>query len=513
MSHSDGAFRFLSNLFAVICIAATVFFMVYCTIQYCKNDDSSVVNFAEYNRGKDNIYPGVTLCFSEYFKPETFSDNKMASKFEKIVYKDLIEGNTPFESKQRKLAYLKVLENAKSKQEASENTKTTNTESVETTQRNKEEENPTKDKKGNGRNANNAAKATSRKERSTSDDTKRNTVGKSRPGASFSEDLTNEQEDIVSNFTRKMENLYESNDVININDFMLFGTMATYQPGLRVYHYPSKQSLSNTTWVPTFYPSFSSPRKRCWTFDIPYKPMEKIVSYGVMLNKSIFAGSDPPNKRPPYKKFEIRLSYPGQQLTSPSVESNWGKKGPKTEYTMKFEIQNILVMKRRNKFGENCEIDWNQNDKILINKMLEDIECTLPHWMINTTYPICQGEQLKKIGHMFYRLRHNTPPCQTIEKILYTYEEAEGLENYDETIAESKKQLGIRYEFRDIFQIMLTFQGTTYMEITQIRAYDGQSLIGNAGGYVGLFLGSALIQLPSAIQYFFNLARKLFGEK
>ena len=87
------------------------------------------------------------------------------------------------------------------------------------------------------------------------------------------------------------------------------------------------------------------------------------------------------------------------------------------------------------------------------------------------------------------------------------------MENFDETIAESKKQLGIRYEYRDIFQIMLTFQGTTYMEITQIRAYDGQSLIGNAGGYVGLFLGSALIQLPSAIQYFFNLARKLFGEK
>ena len=46
---------------------------------------------------------------------------------------------------------------------------------------------------------------------------------------------------------------------------------------------------------------------------------------------------------------------------------------------------------------------------------------------------------------------------------------------------------------------MLNFQGDTYMEVVQSRAYDGQSLIGNAGGYVGLFLGVALVQLPSAI--------------
>ena len=502
MKNSDGAFRFCSHFFALICISATVFFMVYCTIQYCKNDDSSVVNFAEYNKGKDNIYPGITLCFYEYFKSETF-----ANRFEKKVYKEFIEGITPFETKQQKLAYIKSLE----RQVTSVNRKTTDTEYVETNKRNKEEGNRTRDK--NVKDGNNVAKGNSRKERSTDADMKREINEKSKPGARFSAELTNEQEDIISNFTLKMENLYETNDVINMDDYMLFGTMATYQPGLSVYHYPSKESLSNITWVPTFYPSFSSPRKRCWTFEIPYKPTEKIFSYGIMLNKSIFEGSEPPNKRPPYKSFEIRLSYPGQQLTSPTVESNWGKKGPTTEYTMKFEVQNILVMKRRNKLQEHCEIDWNKNDNILINEILEDIKCTLPHWIINTTYPICQREQLKKIDNMFRRLRHSIPPCQAIEKILYTYEEAEGLENFDETVAESKKQFGIKYDFKDIFQIMLTFQGTTYMEITQIRAYDGQSLIGNAGGYVGLFLGSALIQLPSAIQYFFNLTRKVFKGK
>ena len=66
---------------------------------------------------------------------------------------------------------------------------------------------------------------------------------------------------------------------------------------------------------------------------------------------------------------------------------------------------------------------------------------------------------------------------------------------------------------KQMFQVMLTFQGSTYTEITQIKAYDVQTLIGNAGGYVGLFLGVALIQLPSAVQYTFQMLKKLLKMK
>ena len=74
-------------------------------------------------------------------------------------------------------------------------------------------------------------------------------------------------------------------------------------------------------------------------------------------------------------------------------------------------------------------------------------------------------------------------------------------------ITEYMKSLGINYNHpsNDVIQVQMTFQGATYMEITQIRAYDGQSLIGNAGGYVGLFLGVALIQLPTAFENLFQM--------
>ena len=513
MKYSRGAFQIFSSFFSLICIAAAVFFMVYCTLQYCKNEDSSVVEFAEYNKGKDNIYPGITLCFRGYLKDDTFANN-----FEEMVYRDFINGNDIFENEQQKLAYIRALERDETNQIPDGNEKQTSNDQ-ENSSKNDNKEKPQKGGKHNASGNEGAKpKGKTRKTRSSNSDVITNNAGKSKENSGFSEKITADQEEIIRNFTRKIEDLYETNDIKNLNDYVLFSTMSTYKPGLRVYHYPSNKSFTNTTWVPVFYPSFSSPRKRCWTFELPYNPMEKIVSYGVMLNKTIFEKTKMVDregkiiyKRPPYKSFEVRLSYPGQQLTSSTVESNWGRDESKKEYTMKFEVQNIVVMKKRNKLQESCEEDWKNNDNVSISKILQEVKCTLPHWNINTSYTLCQGKQLKKIGSKFQELRNNVPPCQTIEKILYTYTEKDGLENFDETIAEAKKQLGIKYDITQVFQVTLNFQGSTYMEITQIRAYDGQSLIGNAGGYVGLFLGVALIQLPAAILYLFQLTKQLFS--
>ena len=45
------------------------------------------------------------------------------------------------------------------------------------------------------------------------------------------------------------------------------------------------------------------------------------------------------------------------------------------------------------------------------------------------------------------------------------------------------------------------------MEIEQTRAMGGLSLFGNVGGYVGIFLGVALMQMPDLLEYVY---RKIF---
>ena len=51
-------------------------------------------------------------------------------------------------------------------------------------------------------------------------------------------------------------------------------------------------------------------------------------------------------------------------------------------------------------------------------------------------------------------------------------------------------------ECSDAIIVKVNFMTSNYKEITEVRAYGIQALVGNAGGYVGLFLGFALKEIP-----------------
>ena len=59
------------------------------------------------------------------------------------------------------------------------------------------------------------------------------------------------------------------------------------------------------------------------------------------------------------------------------------------------------------------------------------------------------------------------------------------------------------------FSIVMDTIQTSFLRIEQIRGYDFNSLIGNIGGYVGMFLGYALLNVPNAILSIFETSREL----
>ena len=221
MKYFSSPSQAFSNLFSLTCIAASALLTAYCIWQYCKNDDSSVVRFVEYNHGRDNIYPGITICLRDAYKPGTFS-----YRIEQNMYHSFIAGMDILKTDSEKRIFLN-----------------------------------------------------------------KTSGGQSIFIANRSQTLTTDQEEMISNFTRKLENLYESDDVKNIKDYLLFSSVSTYHPGIppRTYHYPTNQSLSGTNWIPNSYPSFSSTTKRCWTFEPPDSLNEKIASYSVLFNRSIWS--------------------------------------------------------------------------------------------------------------------------------------------------------------------------------------------------------------------------------
>ena len=87
--------------------------------------------------------------------------------------------------------------------------------------------------------------------------------------------------------------------------------------------------------------------------------------------------------------------------------------------------------------------------------------------------------------------KYYPPPCQSIKKITYDYEEVT-IEDDSNTMTNTSSW----------FRIVLLFYDQYYKQITQVRAYDMELLIGNIGGYIGLFLGYAILQFPDFVSKF-----------
>mgnify|MGYP003302783650 CR=1 FL=1 len=96
------------------------------------------------------------------------------------------------------------------------------------------------------------------------------------------------------------------------------------------------------------------------------------------------------------------------------------------------------------------------------------------------------------------------PPCNEIQKIQVSQHEEET------NFAKEKSMFpSLKTDLEKIdgwFRLTVQFHSNTFTVIKQVRAYNAQSLIGNAGGYVGLLVGYTIAEIPSLIvsayQYF-----------
>ena len=78
-------------------------------------------------------------------------------------------------------------------------------------------------------------------------------------------------------------------------------------------------------------------------------------------------------------------------------------------------------------------------------------------------------------------------PCRTIKKFQIDYVE----ENVPSGEGDD--------EGEGWFIIELIVNANAYTEVKQVRKYSIQSLVGNAGGYIGLCLGYAIWNVPAVV--------------
>ena len=239
-------------------------------------------------------------------------------------------------------------------------------------------------------------------------------------------------------------------------------------------------------WKPRFYVSYRGANKKCLTLDIPYMNNKKVWTFGAVFRSEIF----PNSTRPWNYQFGVRLHFPDQFFNAKLQKFLWKVRDENSSnlLTMRFKIQKLEIIQNRKTTKHPCNQKWRKDDDVVMTDKMESVGCKPIHWKTNSSLPVCKNKQQMTKFHE-WEISPHIPACRSIQKILYTYEEHEILEDWNKEWNENSQ----------LFEVLLEFQDATYMEIQQVRDYGVQDVVGDVGGYLGLFLGFALLQIPELV--------------
>ena len=243
---------------------------------------------------------------------------------------------------------------------------------------------------------------------------------------------------------------------------------------------------------------------KCLSFQYP--ELEKIEMASLWIKSSIFESRI-------ISDIQVLISFPYQIMNAAAefplvIRNSSSSKG----YGYSIMINGVEFTKRRNKSKNPClEVDKFEFDVISESEILSFIGCRPFYLNRIKKHPPCDSQE--KMSAVFKRtmkllsddnkLTSMDPPCTEIDKISYQDSLTE-VDNDTEIgwFKDTKKSLQNHSSW---VRISVIYQKQTYREIKQVRAYTVQSLVGNVGGYVGLFVGYSLLQLPDLFRNICNI--------
>ena len=112
-------------------------------------------------------------------------------------------------------------------------------------------------------------------------------------------------------------------------------------------------------------------------------------------------------------------------------------------------------------------------DQMIIDEHLQEVGCRTPNQKTSKNLKLCSSnEKMKEASYDLIGKKKSMKSCTTMSTITFAYEE----NNVD-------------LNGSDWFHLQIHYPDQ-YKEIVMIRAVDIETVIANAGGYIGLFLGN-----------------------
>ena len=223
--------------------------------------------------------------------------------------------------------------------------------------------------------------------------------------------------------------------------------------------------------------------------------------FGVFFKRSFF----PNARRPRFQGFGFVMHYPNQFLNSiSSMKMSWPKEIIESNHSLSMEIKvnNFEITIRRNSRKNTCNPDLKNDDYIASETSLDKIKCYPPYYNWKSKHPICKtSHEIANAKQLILKTRSKLQqPCKSAEKITYEHQDLSvAIEEFykNKRIMKFLLHSGVGKEkLRQLltmgYDIMVLIPESKYKAIVHKQAYDITSLIGNSGGYIGLFLGNYL---------------------
>jgi hypothetical protein len=154
---------------------------------------------------------------------------------------------------------------------------------------------------------------------------------------------------------------------------------------------------------------------------------------------------------------------------------------------MEFKIQNLEVIQNWDKTTAPCIYGIPDSDQLHFNSISRNITCRLPYFDGKDNLRPCTSKiEMQECLAVFLEynlgdsLKH--PSCRKLDKLEF-----------------NNLELDVPGRYQPSITISVVFVDDTYREIRRVRAFDLNALIGNIGGYIGIFVGYSILLFPDMI--------------
>ena len=203
-----------------------------------------------------------------------------------------------------------------------------------------------------------------------------------------------------------------------------------------------------------------------------------------------------------HTKLTIFLHYPGQLMRSfhwPAYSTSFDsliKQNLHLESILEFKVLGTKTLRKRTDSNKPCKNDVLNDDRSLQNQLVHELGCIPIYWkkffVMERHLKLCVNQEKLKnayanISDMKNFLKRNIQPCN--DMVLQTSD----FINDEPVIRPEDGAISFQYI------------NEMYEEIRYYKAMEFENWLSNVGGFVGIFLGYSVMQIPELIMFIMSL--------